>query len=70
MSATGRIYIVAVKDNETTSLYNTDKLDTERVKDTSAFYDFYIRTCWYGTDAEEPSTISTVIRLYDPDALK
>ena len=64
------IYIVAVKDNETTSLYNTDKLDTERVKDTSAFYDFYIRTCWYGTDAEEPSTISTVIRLYDPDALK
>ena len=64
------IYIVAVKDNETTSLYNTDKLDTERVKHASAFYDFYIRTCWYGTDAEEPSTISTVIRLYDPDALK
>ncbi len=64
------IYIVAVKDKETTRLYNTDKLDTERIKDTSAFYDFYIRTCWYGTDAEEPSTISTVIRLYDPDALK
>jgi hypothetical protein len=64
------IYIVAVKDKETTKLYNTDKLDTERVKHASAFYDFYIRTCWYGTDAEEPSTISTVIRLYDPDALK
>ena len=31
------------------------------------FYDFYIRTCWYGTNADTPSTISTVIRLYNPD---
>ena len=32
--------------------------------------DFYIRTCWYGVNANEPSTISTVIRLYDPNAVE
>lgn len=32
---------------------------------TSAYYDFYIRTCWYGANADQPSTISTVIRLSD-----
>ena len=52
------IYIVAVKDPGTTTIASS--------ANTSAFYDFYIRTCWYGTDAERPSTISTVIRLYDP----
>lgn len=46
------IYIVAVKDPGSSIA--------------SAFYDFYIRTCWYGTDATHPSTISTVVRLYDP----
>ena len=53
------IYIVAVQDPGTTSVVGGSK--------TSAFYDFYIRTCWYGTDATRPSSISTVVRLYDPD---
>ena len=56
------IYIIAVKDADTTNLVNS-------TGNKSAYYDFYIRTCWYGTDATEPSTISTVIRLYDPDAI-
>ncbi|MBR3172583.1 hypothetical protein IKF21_01535 [Candidatus Saccharibacteria bacterium] len=56
------IYVIAVKDADTTHLINT-------TGNKSAYYDFYIRTCWYGTDANEPSTISTVIRLYDPDAI-
>ena len=30
------------------------------------FYDFYIRTCWFGPGADRPTTISTVVRLYDP----
>ena len=30
------------------------------------YYDFYIRTCWNGAGAKSPSTISTVIRLYNP----
>ena len=56
------IYVIAVKDNDTTNLVNDSG-------NKSGFYDFYIRTCWYGTDANQPSTISTVIRLHDPDAV-
>lgn len=56
------IYVIAVKDAGTTSIGD----DSEA----SAFYDFYIRTCWYGSNANEPSTISTVIRLYDPDIVE
>ena len=40
------------------------------VKDASEInYDFYIRTCWYSPGSSVPSTISTVIRLYNPDWL-
>ena len=61
------IYVIAVKDEQTTNIVSgaNNSADT-----TSAFYDFYIRTCWYGTDADRPSTISTVIRLLDPSAVK
>jgi type II secretory pathway pseudopilin PulG len=52
------IYVIAVKDNNTTAIGN-DK--------SSAFYDFYIRTCWYGNKSSDASTISTVMRLYDPN---
>lgn len=56
------IYIVAVKDpNSTTIAGDTNK---------SAYYDFYIRTCWYGTSDQNPSTISTVMRLYDPEIVE
>lgn len=58
------IYIVAVRDS------GTDMIGEMGIDKTSAFYDFYIRTCWYGSNADEPSTISTVIRLYDPDAVQ
>ena len=59
ISAEG-IYIIAVKDT------GTIIVDEEK----SAYYDFYIRTCWYGTGDKIPSTISTVMRLYDPNSLK
>ena len=32
----------------------------------ATYYDFYIRTCWYSPGSSTPSTISTIIRLYDP----
>lgn len=54
------IYIIAVKDAKTTQING---------EDTAAFYDFYIRTCWYASNADQPLTVSTVIRLYDPEAL-
>ena len=61
VSAEG-IYIVAVKDPESTNIIGKEGT-------TQAYYDFYIRTCWYGTGDQSPSTISTVMRLYDPDAV-
>ncbi len=54
------IYVIAVKDANTTTINGEDK---------SAFYDFYIRTCWYATNGDQPLTVSTVVRLYDPEAL-
>ena len=62
------IYIVAVRDNNTTTIItnnNNNSLNPNQKQ--SAYYDFYIRTCWYGIGAERPSTISTVIRLYNPN---
>lgn len=31
------------------------------------YYDFYITSCWYGIGANTPTTLDTVIRLYNPD---
>ena len=62
------LYIVAVRDPKSTVVNNTtvDKNGTI-IRSGSAYYDFYIRSCWYGSGADTPSTISTVVRLYDPD---
>lgn len=61
LSSVEGIYIIAVKDPNSTTIAGTSK---------SAYYDFYIRTCWYGTGDKTPSTISTVMRLYDPGIVK
>lgn len=34
--------------------------------ETPSFYDFYIQTCWYGPSATRPTSLDTVIRLYNP----
>lgn len=64
LSGTEGLYIVAVKDKGTQMI-----VDDKNTTSTSAYYDFYIRSCWYGTDADRPTAISTVIRLYDPPAV-
>lgn len=33
------------------------------------FYDFYIRTCWNAPGKRVPSTIGTIIRLYNPKVI-
>ena len=33
---------------------------------TPQFYDFHIYTCWYGPGREVPTTIGTILRLYNP----
>ena len=60
------LYVLAVKDNSSTNIVEGDNTFNK----TGAYYDFYIRSCWYGTGSETPSTISTVIRLYDPEAIQ
>ena len=34
------------------------------------YYDFHIRTCWYAPGSSTPSTIGTIIRLYNPELLE
>ena len=65
------IYVIAVRDPGSTDVVDADESGANKVKVDSAkaYYDFYIRTCWYGAGSSEPSTISTVIRLNDPDAV-
>jgi uncharacterized repeat protein (TIGR02543 family) len=56
------IHIIGVKDHDTTTITKENTTDKG-----VGFYDFYIRTCWYGYGKSTPTTISTLIRLYDPD---
>lgn len=46
------IWVIAVKSNN-------DNAEP-------SFYDFYIQTCWYGPSAARPTSLDTVIRLYNP----
>ena len=48
------IYIVAVGENES----NLNK---------SKYYDFYIHTCWHSVGSKAASTITTIVRLYNPE---
>lgn len=34
------------------------------------FFDFHIRTCWYPPNQNYPTTIATIIRLYNPEVIK
>lgn len=34
------------------------------------FYDFHIRTCWYSPGHKNPTTIGTIIRLYNPESIE
>lgn len=64
LSAEG-LFIVPVADPGTAIVSGSSAI----VQTRSAYYDFYIRSCWYNPGADRPSTISTVIRLQDPSAI-
>jgi hypothetical protein len=34
------------------------------------YYDFHIRTCWYAPGRNYPSTIGTIIRIYNPELIE
>lgn len=31
------------------------------------YYDFYIETCWYGSNNSTPTSLDTIVRLYNPE---
>ena len=58
------IYIVAVKGNS--------KIVSNaggNISNKLAYYDFYIRSCWMPPGTDRASTVSTVVRLYDPSVI-
>lgn len=61
------IYITAVPGPETIIV---DQSSTIPKNVSAAYYDFYIRSCWYGSGNSTPTTISTVIRLYNPTVFR
>ncbi len=42
----------------------------ERNKDRSEYFDFYINTCWNAAGTHVPSTITTIVRLYNPEVIE
>jgi len=56
------IYIIAVKDDGSPIVSGSGG----SISTKPAYYDFYIRSCWTPVGSDRASTISTVIRLYDP----
>lgn len=53
------IWVIAVQDE-------TDSSKNGRPE----FFDFHIRTCWYAPNHDYPTTIATIIRLYNPEVIK
>ena len=51
------IFIIAVGDNKDNVVR-------------SNYYDFYIRTCWHSVGSYAPSTITTIVRLYNPEVIE
>ncbi|MBQ8984974.1 hypothetical protein IJ076_00215 [Candidatus Saccharibacteria bacterium] len=65
------IYIIAVKDKGSTIVSGGGGNSSITIdKNKPAYYDFYIRSCWIPPGKDKPSTISTVIRLYDPAVIE
>ena len=61
VAAAEGIYIVAVRDK------------TQNASSASSipeFYDFHIRACWVGPNQNNPTTIGTTIRLYNPEIVE
>ena len=43
---------------------------SESKPEKSDYYDFYIRTCWHAAGTMTQSTITTVVRLYNPEVME
>lgn len=59
------IYIVGIKGNDNKIVSGAAVATDNKV----SYYDFYIHSCWMPPGADRASTVSTVVRLYDPAAI-
>lgn len=55
------VWVIAVQGERSTSVASLDQPE---------FYDFYIRTCWHAPGRRAPSTIGTIVRLYNPEVIE
>ena len=63
------LWVIGTRD--ITNINNPEAIDDSGLdQQTPEFYDFHIRTCWYGPNRNIPSIISTIIRLYNPEFIK
>ena len=51
------VFIIVVGDNEKNPVR-------------SNYFDFYIRSCWHSVGSISPSTITTIVRLYNPEVIE
>lgn len=60
------VWVVATRDM--TNFNNVETINDEVMDEIQPqFYDFHIRSCWYGPGKSRPTTIATIIRLYNPE---
>lgn len=64
------LFIVGYKSTANTKIVDYDNKENKlKIANQAAYYDFYIRACWMPPGATKASTISTVVRLSDPDLI-
>lgn len=63
------LWVISVRDatkfTNLTPGYIPTKSDL--LSKTPEYYDFHIRTCWYAPGRDIPTTIATIVRLYNPE---
>lgn len=59
------LWVIAARDaREGLDVTNLNSSDTPQ------FFDFHIRACWYAPGNDTPTTIATIIRLYNPELVE
>ncbi len=64
LKAAEGIWVVAVRGADSSS----NRITTNNTN--PEYYDFYIRTCWNATGMTTFSTLTTVVRLYNPEIIE
>lgn len=63
--------VLSTNPTEYRNVGQVDGIWVVAVKDEQArYYDFYIQTCWYGSGMRAPTSLDTIVRLYNPENLK